>query len=176
MAETTNEKEYIIPLRREWLKVPRYRRAGRAIKAIKEYIAKHMKVPDRNVANVKIDMHFNQEIWFRGRRSPPHKIKVKAIKDGDLVRVELADLSEHAKFAKAKHEKRHKEAEAEEKKKPAEPEKPVEEKTEEEKKEEEEKAKSAEEQHTKEAEMQAKAQKHIIKVKEPKIQRKALKK
>ncbi len=175
-----DEKEYIIPLRSEWLKVPRYRRAGRAVKTIKEFIAKHMKVPDRNVSNVKIDMHFNQEIWFRGRKNPPAKVKVKAIKDGDLVRVELSELSEHAKFAKARHERRHKKEEAPVKKpEPSPEEKPEEkkeEKTEEEKKDEAEKSKSVELQHTKQAEAQAKAQKHVTKIKEPKIQRKALKK
>ena len=40
MAEKKNpaektEKEYIIPLRRKWVKVPRYKRANKAVKIIK---------------------------------------------------------------------------------------------------------------------------------------------
>src|SRR3989338_9112388 len=91
------EREYIIPLRREWLKVPMYERTGRAIKAIKKFIAKNMKVIDRDVSKVKLDVYFNNEIWFRGRANPPSKIKVKAVKEGDIVKVGLADIPEHIK-------------------------------------------------------------------------------
>jgi len=177
-AKTTTpgeSKEYIIPLRREWLKIPRYKRAGRAIKAIKEYIAKHMKVPDRNTDLVRVDMYLNQEVWFKGRKSPPAKIKVKAHKEGDTIIVELAEMPKELEFQKARHEKRHKPAD--QPKAPVVKEAPVEEKTEEEKKDEEEKGKSTEIQHAKDAKMQAKAQKHTIK--QEKVQqpvRKALKK
>lgn len=157
------EKEYIIPLRKEWLKVQRYRRTGRAIKAIKEFIAKHMKIPDRNISMVKIDPVFNQEIWFRGKTKPPNKVKVKAVKEGDIVRVELVEIPQILKFAKARHEKRHKKAE--EKKPTVSEEKKEEEKekTEEEIKDEKEKSKSAEIQHAKEAKQEAKTQKHALK-------------
>ena len=83
------EREYIIPLRREWSKVPRYKKANRAIKAIKKFLARHMKIRDRDLDKIKIDKYLNEEIWFRGIRKPPHKIKVKAVKDGEIVRVEL---------------------------------------------------------------------------------------
>ena len=64
------EREYIIPLRSEWRKVANYRRTGRAVKAIKKFIAKHMKVPDRDLDKVKLDMYLNNELWFRGRKKP----------------------------------------------------------------------------------------------------------
>ena len=51
------EREYIIPLRREWQKVANYRRTGRAVKEIKKFIAKHMKVPDRDFSKVKEKRH-----------------------------------------------------------------------------------------------------------------------
>jgi large subunit ribosomal protein L31e len=108
MAETTSakiEREYTIPLRRTWLNVPQYRRTGKSIKAIKIFIAKHMKVAERDIKNVKLDVYFNNELWFRGRASPPSKIKVKAIKENGIVRVELADVPEYVKFLKAKHSK-----------------------------------------------------------------------
>ena len=38
------EREYIVPLKRGSLKVPRYKRAKKAVKTLKEFLAKHMKV------------------------------------------------------------------------------------------------------------------------------------
>ena len=169
----TLEREYIIPLRNEWRKVANYRRTGRAIKFIKEFIAKHMKVPDRDVSKVKLDIYLNQEIFFRGRKKPPAKIKVKAKRDGDLVKVELAELPKHIRFLKQKHEKKHKPSE---KTKEAPKEEKKEEKTEEEKKEEKEKEQSVAEQKEQFTEQQTKAQKHTTKVKETKFHRMAMKK
>lgn len=180
MAETNVlEREYVIPLRSQWLKVPQYRRAGRAAKAIKQFIAKHMKIPERDVEKVKIDMYLNNEIWFRGKANPPSKIKVRATKEGDIVKVELVEIPKHIKFLKAKHEKMHKEAEKKEEKKEEtklEAKPGTEEKKEEteHKKVEVEKEKAGEEQQIKEAKKEAKAEKHIAKKKAPEIQRRAL--
>lgn len=99
------EREYIIPLRREWNKVARYRRAEKAITAIRKFLVRHMKIRDRDRSKIKIDKYLNEEIWFKGIKNPPAKIKVKAIKEGDIVRVELVDYSEKAKFKKAREEK-----------------------------------------------------------------------
>ena len=180
ITQKTVEKEYIIPLRRECSKVAHYEKTKRAVKAIKKFVAKHMKVPDRDLDKVKLDVYLNNEIWFKGRRKPPAKIKVKVHKEGDIVRVEFSEIPEHVKFLKAKQLKVHKKAEKPKAPVKAEEKKP-EEKTEEEKKEEEEKGKSVEEQHVKEAEMAQKAQKHTVKEKiqkqrEPQQFRKALKK
>ena len=168
----TLEREYIVPLRREFLKVPQYRRAGRAAKALKQFIAKHMKVEDRNVDNVRLDKYLNNELWFRGKTNPPAKIKVKAIKEGDIVRVELVEISEHVKFLKAKHAKFHQEGEKKEQAKEIK-EESKEEKAEE-KKAETEKEKSVEQEHAKEGKMKEKEHKHLTNVKETPIQRKAL--
>ena len=105
------EREYIIPLRREWRKTANYRRAGRAIREIKRFIARHMKVPDHDVEKVKLDQYLNNEVWFRGKSKPPAKIKVKARKEGELVYVSLAELPEIWAFHKTKHEKQHKKSE-----------------------------------------------------------------
>ncbi|MFC1753718.1 50S ribosomal protein L31e [Thermoproteota archaeon] len=79
------ERTYIIPLRREWLKTPRHKRAKKAVKAVKEFIEKHMKSD-----NVKVGGHLNLKIWERGIKNPPHKVKVTAIKEDDgMVKVEL---------------------------------------------------------------------------------------
>ncbi len=168
------EREYIIPLRKKFLKVVRYERTGRAIKIIKQFIAKHMKVPDRDVSKVKLDVYLNNELWFRGRAHPPSKIKVKAVKTGDIVKVDFVDVPEHVKFAKEKHDKKNKPAEKKEVKKEK-----VEEKQEEkveDKKEEKEKEQAVAELREKDAKQDAKAQKHLFKKQEPKINRMALKK
>lgn len=114
MADEKSEKierEYTIPLRGEWAKVPRYKRANKAVKAIKEFLARHMKIYDRDLRKIKIDKYINEEIWFRGIKKPPARIKVKAIKEGEIVRVELAEMPETLKFKKAREEKREKIAE-----------------------------------------------------------------
>ncbi len=176
MAETQIlEREYIIPLRREWRKVANYRRAGRAAKFIKKFIARHMKVPDRDVSKVKIDTYLNNEIWFRGRKKPPAKIKVKATKEKDIVKVELAETPEYVRFLKLKHEKRHKQSGKPEIKSPVKEIKETEEKSEK-KEEEKEKEQAVAEARQLEAKQEAKTLKHLTKIKEPKIQRKALKK
>ncbi len=105
------EREYTIPLRREWEKVPRYKRAKKAIRAIREFLAQHMKVRDRDLNKIKVDKFLNEEVWFRGIRNPPAKIKVKAYKEGDIVRASLAVLPNTLKFKKEKEEKAHKKSE-----------------------------------------------------------------
>ncbi|MDO8516692.1 MAG: 50S ribosomal protein L31e [Nanoarchaeota archaeon] len=100
------EREYVIPLRKQILKVPRYKRAKKAIRTIKEFIAKHMKVEYRDIGNVKIDRYLNQEIWFRGIKNPPVKIKVKAIKRDGIVEVKLAEIPEKVKWDMKRDEKK----------------------------------------------------------------------
>lgn len=178
MAETKNklEREYTIPLRRFWLNVPFYERTGKAIKTIKKFVAKHMRVTDRDVNNVKLDVYMNNELWFKGRANPPAKIKVKVIKEGEIVKVTLADTPDYVKFHKAKMEKRHK---ANDKKAPIVPahsQQQGETKTDEQKQDEKEKEKSTAEANTLIAEQKAKEQKHTSKVKEESYHRMAMKK
>lgn len=172
MAEhksTKLEREYVIPLRSQWLRVPSYERTGRAIKAIKKFIAKHMKVPERNVDNVKLDVYMNNELWFRGRRHPPSKVKVKAIKEGDVVKVTLAETPKHVEFLKSKNEKLHKKTEKKiEKKAEAKSEIKAEEKTEEQKKDESEKGKAVAEEKAIEVKQDIKAEKHTPKLEKQK--------
>lgn len=177
MVEQTKklEREYVIPLRRAWINVPQYERTRKAIKTIKKFIAKHMKVFERNVDNVKLDVYLNNELWFKGRANPPAKVKVKAIREGNIVKVIFAETPQYVRFLKSKHEKMHKKADKSVEK-PASQEAKTEQKTEEQKTNEKEKEKAVEEMSIKQAETQQKAQKHITKIKEPRIQRMALKK
>ena len=178
MAETkTLQREYIIPLRKEFLKVPRYRRGGRAIKAIKKFLVKHMKIRSGDENNIKIDKYLNNEILFKGRKNPPTRVKVKATKEGDIVKVDFVETPQYVKFLQLKHSKRHKKSEVKpEAKLEVKQEASKEQKTEEQKKDEVEKEKATEIMHTKQAEQDAKAQKHLTSIKEPKINRMALKK
>lgn len=151
MAKETKEKtekierEYTINLRKSVEKVALYRRTPKAIKTIKEFLVRHMKIYDRDLNKVKLDRYLNEYLWARGIKNPQTRIKIKVVKEGDIVRAELAELPEKLKFKKAKEERREqKGAEAGKKKKEAkEPEK-----TEEEKKE---IAEEAKEEHEKKA-------------------------
>ena len=168
------EREYIIPLRQEWLKVPEYKRANKAVKAIKEFLVRHMKIYDRDLKKVKVDILLNNEIRFRGMRKPPIKIKVKAKKyDNDIVKVELAEIPQIIKY-KIDREKRKAEKEKKEEKKVEEKKEELEKKLEEEKKaeekeekkeeikEKEEKKEAVKEAGFKEAKFEAKRAKHIV--------------
>ena len=156
------EREYIVPLRRKWRPTAFYKRVPKAIKALKIFIAKNMKVEERDVSSVKIDTLLNEEMWFRGIRNPPAKIKVKAKKYSDgSVTVELAEVPQVLKF-KAEKEKRRAEKKPEVKPE-AKPETKAEgEKKETEKKEEKEKTESGAAQEQKAANQEAKQLKHEV--------------
>ena len=75
-------------------------------------------------------------MWARGIKRPPHKIKVKAVKEKDIVKVELVDYSTKLKFKKLREIKNEEVAKGKKKKVVEKVEEP---KTEEQKKEESEK-------------------------------------
>lgn len=122
MAEKTKtekiEREYVIPLREKTRTVPRYKKAKKAVRIIKEFLVQHMKIRDRDLKKIRVNRYLNEYIWAQGIKHPPHKVKVKATKTGDIVRVELAEYPANLKFKKAREEKvRDKAREAVEKKK-----------------------------------------------------------
>ena len=65
------ERVYTIPLGKVLLS-PDNRRAKRAINMIKEFAQHHMKVED-----IRIEEDVSHQIWSRGIRSPPRKIRVR---------------------------------------------------------------------------------------------------
>jgi len=109
------EKTYIIPLRKEISKVPRYKRAKKAISSVRNFLARHMKIYDNDLKKIKIDGWINKAIWVRGIKSPPQKITLKAIKYSDgIVKTEFISLPPKfreedkklkKKIAKAKEER-----------------------------------------------------------------------
>lgn len=99
------ERTYTIPLRKEWLKVSRYKRAKKAVKGVLTFLQKHMKSQD-----VRLGRLLNVELWKHGIRNPPSRVKVTAVKDDkNVVRAELfgakADKKESAPLQDKKEEK-----------------------------------------------------------------------
>ena len=68
------ERIYIVPLWRVRSRGRGLHRAKKAVRYLREFISRHMKNP-----NVKISTKVNEEIWSRGIRNPPRRIKVKAV-------------------------------------------------------------------------------------------------
>ncbi len=107
-AKTSNsgiEREYVIPLREKSRPVPRYKKTPKAVKTIKEFIAKHMKVENRDLNKVKISKDLNEFLWAKGIRKHPHKIKVKVERQGENILVELVNYPNNLKFKKLREEK-----------------------------------------------------------------------
>ena len=95
------EKTFNIPLRKEFQKAPKYKRAKKAVRAVREYLVKHM----RN-ENVLIGPKLNLKIWEHGIKNPPHHVKVTAVEDKEgIVRAELFGFEFKKKEAKEKKAK-----------------------------------------------------------------------
>ncbi len=130
------ERTYVVPLRKEFMKAPKYKRAKKAVNALKEFLKKHMKSD-----NVKLGKNINLEIWKNGIKNPPHHVKINAIKDDDgMVKAELQGF-EYKGMTKEEKEKAEKEKKKE---KPKEEEKTEEKEVKEEKKEPEKETKAEE--------------------------------
>jgi large subunit ribosomal protein L31e len=99
------EREYTIPLRSKFRHVARYKKTPKAVKEVKKHLAKHMRIYDRDLDKIRLSKFVNEFIWARGIKNPPHKIKVKAVKQGEIVRVELVDMPDKLKFKKIREEK-----------------------------------------------------------------------
>ncbi|MDP6547497.1 MAG: 50S ribosomal protein L31e [Candidatus Woesearchaeota archaeon] len=111
--KTVLERNYNVPLRREFQKAPRWRRAKKAVTALREFVSKHMKSD-----NVLIGRYANELLWKDGIKNPPHHIEVNAVKDDKgTVKVELVELPGKAKREMAKQQEVDKKKKAEEKKK-----------------------------------------------------------
>jgi large subunit ribosomal protein L31e len=99
VEEVVEERFYTIPLGKAWV-APRNKRAPRAVRIIRDFIKRHMKLEaerkgeDEEVKSKKIviSSEVNEKIWSRGIQKPPRKIRVKAVKDknGNVI-VHLAE-------------------------------------------------------------------------------------
>ncbi len=71
MVKEFKERVYNIPLRKEFMKVPRWKRAKRSIIAVKKFVEKHTRID-----NILIGNELNNTLWKSGSKNPPSKIKV----------------------------------------------------------------------------------------------------
>lgn len=79
--EANEERIYTIPLSRAWSS---HRRSPYAMRLIKSFIRRHMKVED-----IIISGEVNEYLWSKGIKSPPRRIRIKAIRDNDIVTIYL---------------------------------------------------------------------------------------
>ena len=99
------------------MKAPSYKRSAKAISAIRKFLIKHMKTED-----VKIGKYLNLEIFKHGRKNPPPRVKVKAVKDKikvkdkevEIVKAELIDAPVEKEERKQEIKKEEKVAEIKE--------------------------------------------------------------
>ncbi len=97
------ERNYNVPLRKGFMKAPKYKRAKKAVNTLKEFLKKHMKSD-----NIKLGKSLNLEIWKHGIKNPPHHIKITAIKGDDgIVKAELQGI-EYKEMTKEEKEKEQK--------------------------------------------------------------------
>lgn len=87
--EFVEERIYTIPLRRAWIAPPK-KRAPRAIRIIKAFVQRHMKIGEAAIeaeseeeegGRIIISNEVNEKIWSRGIEKPPRKLRIRAAKD-----------------------------------------------------------------------------------------------
>lgn len=84
-ANAASEQIYTIPLAvvKDY---PKWKRSNKAIKVIREYLSKHMKIEEEKI---KVSGVLNEKIWEHGIQKPPNKIRVKAVRSDEGVTAEL---------------------------------------------------------------------------------------
>lgn len=81
------ERIYNVPLRKGFIKSPKYKKTKKAIATLKDFLMRHMKCSEKEL---RIGKHLNHAVWARGYKHPPHHVKITAIKGDDgFVRAEL---------------------------------------------------------------------------------------
>lgn len=82
------ERTYTIPLRKETAKASTKHKTQKAVRAVRQYVAKHMKVKQ-----VGLGAELNELLWSRGIESPPGKVTVSVRKDDDKAFANLVGKS-----------------------------------------------------------------------------------
>jgi large subunit ribosomal protein L31e len=90
--DVVEERFYTIPLRRAWIMPPK-QRAPRAMRIIKSFVQKHMKIgvtkeaeeetEEEKEERLIISAELNEKVWLRGIEKPPRRIKVRVVKDSE---------------------------------------------------------------------------------------------
>ncbi|MBN2053254.1 60S ribosomal protein L31 [Candidatus Woesearchaeota archaeon] len=100
-AKEKLERSYNVPLRKSFREIVKHKKTPRAVRALKDFLQKHMKCED-----VKLGMHLNEYMWKHGIKNPPHHVKVHAVKEDNVVKAELEgfDFKEAVKAIAKKKE------------------------------------------------------------------------
>ena len=78
------KRDYNIPLRRAFGKKPSYKKTPTAVRAVKTFLLKHMKVEE-----VRLGKNLNLALWSRGIKNPPAKISVSVESKDNVAYAEL---------------------------------------------------------------------------------------
>jgi large subunit ribosomal protein L31e len=86
--EFVEERIYTIPLGKAWVR-PQKKRAPRAMRMIRAFVTKHMKLEMHveaeeergELPKLVISNDVNEKVWSRSIEKPPRKIRVRAAKD-----------------------------------------------------------------------------------------------
>ncbi len=82
--DIVEERIYTIPLRQAWIS-PRKKRVPRAVRLVKSFIHRHMKleenVDEEEQQRLVISNEVNERLWSRGIEKPPRNIRIRAVKD-----------------------------------------------------------------------------------------------
>jgi len=100
MAEEKTERIYTIPLKDAY-KAPRTVRARKAMTYLKYYLKKHLKTED-----FSIGPGLNHEVWARGIKKPPKRVKIVVSKEEEKFKVELFGYKPKVKKEKVKKKKK----------------------------------------------------------------------
>ncbi|MDP9197037.1 MAG: 60S ribosomal protein L31 [Thermoproteota archaeon] len=87
---------YTIRLGKAW-GTPQYKRTDRVLNMIREFAKKHMKTD-----KVKIEQDLNRYVWRRGKTNPPRTVRVRMIREDDVVIVSAFTEGRHAEEMKDK--------------------------------------------------------------------------
>ena len=74
MIKSGEEVIFVVPIKKIKKRVPRWKRAPRAARFVREWIARHAKADE-----VIIGTDVNEKIWERGAEKPPNKLRVKVV-------------------------------------------------------------------------------------------------
>ncbi|AHF80534.1 50S ribosomal protein L31e [Thermococcus paralvinellae] len=118
-----DEVIFTVPIKKIKKIAPRWKRAPRAVKFVREFVARHAKAEE-----VIIAPEVNEKIWERGIEKPPSKLRVKVkvveeeVEGKGKVRVAYVELPPEAKktVKEAVKEEKKTEEKKEEEKKPEE--------------------------------------------------------
>jgi large subunit ribosomal protein L31e len=94
--EENMTRVYNVNLGKAW-NTPRYKRTDRVLNIIREFAKRHMKAE-----KVKIEQDLNRSLWYRGKTNPPRTVRVRMVREDDVVTVSSFGESKNKEELKVK--------------------------------------------------------------------------